>query len=305
MRSQLEGSQAVARAVALCRPEVISAYPISPQTHIVEALRPRPHRRARALRVPDGRVRVRGDVGGDRRLRGRCARIHGDGEPGPPLHGRGPLQRRRARLADRDDGREPRHRRADQHLERPQRLDVAARFRLDPALRRVEPGRGRPARAGVQARGGAVDAGDGLHGRLRAHPRRRAGRRAGAGAGRRVPAPVRAAAGARPGRAGDDRRDGRAGGVHRGQVSDARQADAGSRPRTRAGGRVRAGVRAHGRRPRPALPQRRRGHDRRRARLRARDDRGHGRRAARAGLGSARSGSRASGPSRSTSSARR
>ena len=38
MRSQIEGSQAVARAVALCRPEVVSAYPISPQTHIVEAL---------------------------------------------------------------------------------------------------------------------------------------------------------------------------------------------------------------------------------------------------------------------------
>jgi pyruvate ferredoxin oxidoreductase alpha subunit len=38
MRSQLEGSVAVAKAVALCRPEVISAYPISPQTHIVEAL---------------------------------------------------------------------------------------------------------------------------------------------------------------------------------------------------------------------------------------------------------------------------
>ena len=38
MRSQIEGSQAVARAVVLCRPEVISAYPISPQTHIVEAL---------------------------------------------------------------------------------------------------------------------------------------------------------------------------------------------------------------------------------------------------------------------------
>ena len=35
---QIEGSQAVARAVALCRPEVICAYPISPQTHIVEAL---------------------------------------------------------------------------------------------------------------------------------------------------------------------------------------------------------------------------------------------------------------------------
>jgi pyruvate ferredoxin oxidoreductase alpha subunit len=38
MRSQIEGSQAVAKAVALCRPEVISAYPISPQTHVVEAL---------------------------------------------------------------------------------------------------------------------------------------------------------------------------------------------------------------------------------------------------------------------------
>jgi pyruvate ferredoxin oxidoreductase alpha subunit len=38
MLEQLEGSQAVARTVARCRPEVISAYPISPQTHIVEAL---------------------------------------------------------------------------------------------------------------------------------------------------------------------------------------------------------------------------------------------------------------------------
>ena len=38
MLRQIEGSQAVARAVALCRPEVISAYPFSPQTHIVEGL---------------------------------------------------------------------------------------------------------------------------------------------------------------------------------------------------------------------------------------------------------------------------
>jgi pyruvate ferredoxin oxidoreductase alpha subunit len=35
---QCEGSHAVAEAVALCRPEVICAYPISPQTHIVEGL---------------------------------------------------------------------------------------------------------------------------------------------------------------------------------------------------------------------------------------------------------------------------
>jgi len=38
MLKQIEGSQGVAQAVSLCRPEVISAYPISPQTHIVEAL---------------------------------------------------------------------------------------------------------------------------------------------------------------------------------------------------------------------------------------------------------------------------
>jgi pyruvate ferredoxin oxidoreductase alpha subunit len=35
---QIEGSRAVARTVALCRPEVVCAYPISPQTHIIEAL---------------------------------------------------------------------------------------------------------------------------------------------------------------------------------------------------------------------------------------------------------------------------
>jgi len=38
MLKQIEGSRAVAEAVALCRPEVICAYPISPQTHIVEGL---------------------------------------------------------------------------------------------------------------------------------------------------------------------------------------------------------------------------------------------------------------------------
>ena len=34
----LEGSEAVALAVKACRPHVISAYPISPQTHIVEGI---------------------------------------------------------------------------------------------------------------------------------------------------------------------------------------------------------------------------------------------------------------------------
>ncbi|MBI3597817.1 MAG: pyruvate ferredoxin oxidoreductase [Nitrospirae bacterium] len=38
MLEPIEGSQAVAAAVARCRPEVISCYPITPQTHIVENL---------------------------------------------------------------------------------------------------------------------------------------------------------------------------------------------------------------------------------------------------------------------------
>ncbi|MCA9286726.1 MAG: hypothetical protein KDA22_15995 [Phycisphaerales bacterium] len=38
MLKQVEGSVAIAESVALCRPEVICAYPITPQTHIVEAL---------------------------------------------------------------------------------------------------------------------------------------------------------------------------------------------------------------------------------------------------------------------------
>ena len=38
MKQQLEGSQAIANAVACCRPDVMACYPISPQTHIVETL---------------------------------------------------------------------------------------------------------------------------------------------------------------------------------------------------------------------------------------------------------------------------
>ena len=36
MLKALEGSQAIAQTVALCRPQVVAAYPITPQTHIVE-----------------------------------------------------------------------------------------------------------------------------------------------------------------------------------------------------------------------------------------------------------------------------
>jgi pyruvate ferredoxin oxidoreductase alpha subunit len=38
MLRQVEGSLAVAEAIAMCRPQVVCAYPITPQTHIVEGL---------------------------------------------------------------------------------------------------------------------------------------------------------------------------------------------------------------------------------------------------------------------------
>lgn len=38
MKTFLEGSKAVAEAIKVCKPNVISAYPITPQTHIVEEL---------------------------------------------------------------------------------------------------------------------------------------------------------------------------------------------------------------------------------------------------------------------------
>ena len=93
-----------------------------------------------------------------------------------------------------------------------------ARLRLAAALRRRQPGGGGPARAGVPARRDALAAGDGLHGRLRAHPRLRGGRRPGAGAGR--PRSCRrcgrSRCSTRPTR--HDRRHGRAGGLHRGPL---------------------------------------------------------------------------------------
>ena len=48
--------------------------------------------------------------------------------------------------------------------------------RLDPAVRRDQPGGARPAHPGVPPGRGALHAGDGLHGRLHPHPRRRARR---------------------------------------------------------------------------------------------------------------------------------
>ena len=156
MLKQTEGSHAVAEAVALCRPEVICAYPISPQTHIVEGARRNGEvRRVDRLRVHQRRIRIRRHERRHRLVGHRCPHLHGHRLAGPAVHGRGGLQRLRPRPADRHDGGQPRHRRADQHLERPFRFALAARLRLDPALRRNQPGSARPAHPGLQAGRGA------------------------------------------------------------------------------------------------------------------------------------------------------
>ena len=90
MLRQIEGSRAVAEAVALCRPEVICAYPISPQTHIVEA--PVRAREAGEL-APCEFINVESEFAAMSVAIGASATgardLHGDGQPGAALHGRG------------------------------------------------------------------------------------------------------------------------------------------------------------------------------------------------------------------------
>ena len=259
-----------------------------------------------ARRVPERRIRVRRHVGGHRRFRRRRPHLHRDRLAGPAVHGRSGLQRLRPRPADRDDGRQSGHRRADQHLERSQRLDQPARLRLDPAVRRNQPGSDGPAHPGLQAGRRVLAAGDGVHGRLHPDPRLRASRRADAGAGRRVPAAVPAAPGPRPGRPGLDRCHGRPGSLHRGALPRPLQAAAGPRLHPGAGRRVQGGLRPRSRRPGPPVPHGRRRDRGDRTRLGARHDQGRGGRDAGQGpRRSACSASPRSGRSRSTRSAKR
>ena len=90
MLKQMEGSRAVAEAVALCRPEVICAYPISPQTHIVEALG---EMVKEDLLSPCEFINVESEFAAMSVAIGASAAgarsLHGDGLAGPALHGRG------------------------------------------------------------------------------------------------------------------------------------------------------------------------------------------------------------------------
>ena len=263
MLRQLEGSRAVAETVARCRPQVIAAYPISPQTHIVEALSDLVRTGELA---PCEYLMVESEFGALSACIGASAAgsrtYTATASQGLLFMAEALPNASGPRAADRDDGGQPRHRRAHQHLERPLRRHVAARRRVGPAVRRVQPGGRGPARPGVRARRAALAPRHGLHGRLRAHPRGRGDRRPGPGGGRRPAAAVLAAAGPRPRRTGHDRGDGRPRGVHRGEVPRRGPAAAGARRGPRRRGGVRASDGTHVRRPGQLLPHGRRGRSR-------------------------------------------
>ena len=177
MLRQIEGSRAVAETVALCRPEVICAYPISPQTHIVEDL---------SQLVKAGELAPCEFVNVESEFAAMSVAI-GASATGARAYtataSQGLLYMAEAlynasglglpivmTVANRAIG-APINIWND-HSDSMSQRDCG----LDPALRRDQPGGGRPARPGVPARRGAVAAGDGLHGRLHPHARRRARR---------------------------------------------------------------------------------------------------------------------------------
>ena len=129
MRNQLEGSQAVAGRSHAAGREVVSAYPISPQTHIVEALSDMVRTGELApceyLMVESEFAAMSAAIGAS----AAGARAYtATASQGLLYMAEALYNAVRAGAADRDDARQPRDRRADQHLERPLRLDVAARL---------------------------------------------------------------------------------------------------------------------------------------------------------------------------------
>ena len=230
MLRQEEGSRAVAEAVALCRPEVISAYPISPQTHIVEHLsdlvRTGDLSPCEYLMVESEFAAMSAAIGasaaGARTYTATASQgllymaealynASGLGLPivmtvanraiGAPIN---IWNDHSDSMSQRDSGwiqlyAESNQEALDLHIQAfrlAEELSLPVMVCMDGFILTHAYERGR-------------------------HPR--------PGAGRRVPAAVRAAPGARPRRPGDDRRDGRSRGVLRGQVPRPRQADAGAR----------------------------------------------------------------------------
>ena len=199
MLRQIEGSRAVAEAVARCRPEVVCAYPISPQTHIIEAL---------GVMVKTGELDPCEFVNVESEFAAMSVAL-GASAAGARAYtataSQGLLFMMEAvynvaglGLAGGHDHRQPGHRRTHQHLERPQRRHGRARRGLGHALRRDQPGGRRPPRPGLPAGRGGVGPGHGVHGRLHPDPRRRGGRPRRPGGRRRLPPALRAPPGPRP-----------------------------------------------------------------------------------------------------------
>lgn len=92
MLKQIEGSRAIAETVALCRPEVICAYPITPQTHIVEALgelvRSGELKPCEFINVESEFAALSVAIGAS--AAGRVI-LHGHSQPGPAVYGRSGL----------------------------------------------------------------------------------------------------------------------------------------------------------------------------------------------------------------------
>ncbi len=283
MLKQIEGSHAVAEAVALCRPEVICAYPISPQTHIVEGLgemvKSGALARCEFINVESEfaamSVAIGASAAGARAYTATASQgllfmaeavfnASGLGLPivmtvanraiGAPIN---IWNDHTDAMSQRDCGwiqlfAEDNQEALDLHIQAfrlGEELSLPVMvcmdgFILTHAYERVDV----PTQEQVDAY---------------------------------LP-PLRAAPGARSGRAGVDRRDGRPGSLHGGALPRARQADAGARADPRLGRGVPPRLRARHRRPAAQLPHRGRRHRRRRARLGARHDQGHGGRDARA-----------------------
>ena len=282
MLKQTEGSAAVAEAIALCRPEVICCYPITPQTHIVENL--------------SSRVR-RGEMG-------PCQFINAESEFGALsiLIGASSAGAR-TYTATASQG----------LLFMAEAVYNASGLGLPIVMTIGNRAIGAPINiwndhsdsmsmrdAGwIQLFAGDNQEAVDLHiqafrlaeelscpvmvcmdGYILTHAIR-TGRHPDAGPGRRLSAAVRAAAGARPVGPGVDRRDGRAGGLHRGPLPRAPQAASRAVADPAAVAGLREAVRPRLGRADPALSRGGRGDDRRRARLGQRNRPGSGRRDAR------------------------
>ena len=104
----LSGNEAFAEGIRLARPQVISAYPITPQTIVVEKL---------SEMVEDGRLKsefihVESEFSAVLRhgsLVSRGPGFHGYILPGTAVYGGMPALRGRRPVSDRDDERQPLH----------------------------------------------------------------------------------------------------------------------------------------------------------------------------------------------------